>query len=339
MVCSICQQSGHNRRTCIHNHEVNLQDTQQNVFEQHNISSPTTVTSVTVLNDNSIVTTPLTLTNENNSFVNVFEEDNEIEPMGEEEWNSTEIMNELFYQEIQNDGNDSDDSYLSDMPELVSIDGDSYSDDTDDERHVNANVTQETEILIQSSESIDGESMGEEGEVEQKQTPIQNNKVYECENCCICLEKISPTNKCTTKCGHQFCLTCLFDNINSTNDGKLDCPMCRQNVYQMDMKHSQIKRYSAMTNVAFHAVQDDFMTCNINMTSTVIELFDTIEARQKVRDLLNGEEGLARARFERKIKTVIAEINNINFERTRTIVDSSASSLLETVVELNANDE
>jgi hypothetical protein len=319
MVCSICQQAGHNRRTCTHNHDVVEQQTHQEVFERY--------------------ITPLTFTNENNSFVNVFEEDNEIEPMGEEDWNSTEIMNELFYQEIQNDGNDSDDSYLSDMPELLSIDGD--SDDSDDERDVNENVTQERGTHNQYIERIGGESTGEEEEneeeVEQKQTPIQNDKVYECEDCCICLEKISPTNKCTTKCGHQFCLTCLFDNINSTNDGKLDCPMCRQNVYQMDMKHSQIKRYSAMTNVAFRAVQDDFMSTNINITSTVIDLFDTTDARQKVRELLNGR--INRARFERKIKSVIAEVNEINFERTRSIIDSSSSTLLETVVELNANDE
>ena len=47
-------------------------------------------------------------------------------------------------------------------------------------------------------------------------------------DCCICLEALGNKNCCTTKCGHQFCLTC-FVKYSKGDDG-VKCPICRQSI-------------------------------------------------------------------------------------------------------------
>lgn len=43
--------------------------------------------------------------------------------------------------------------------------------------------------------------------------------------CCICMENINKKNNyCITKCGHEFCLECMANNINHNNNA---CPLCR----------------------------------------------------------------------------------------------------------------
>ena len=41
--------------------------------------------------------------------------------------------------------------------------------------------------------------------------------------CPVCFEKIGTKNVSVTKCGHEFCTTCLLKAVNRNGE----CPMCR----------------------------------------------------------------------------------------------------------------
>jgi hypothetical protein len=51
------------------------------------------------------------------------------------------------------------------------------------------------------------------------------NSKTSCE-CPICYEQLGETNVCITKCGHKFCIGCLFRHSERSND----CPMCREQI-------------------------------------------------------------------------------------------------------------
>jgi hypothetical protein len=44
--------------------------------------------------------------------------------------------------------------------------------------------------------------------------------------CSICLGVIGEYNKAVTKCGHNFCLTCLLESLKENNT----CPLCRSSL-------------------------------------------------------------------------------------------------------------
>ena len=50
--------------------------------------------------------------------------------------------------------------------------------------------------------------------------------VVESDTCPICMENLGKTNCCTTSCGHQFCLECMFKHSKT----KTNCPLCRANL-------------------------------------------------------------------------------------------------------------
>ena len=58
--------------------------------------------------------------------------------------------------------------------------------------------------------------------------PIQvtRSNVVESDTCPICMENLGKTNCCTTPCGHQFCLECMFKHSKT----KTNCPLCRANL-------------------------------------------------------------------------------------------------------------
>ena len=44
------------------------------------------------------------------------------------------------------------------------------------------------------------------------------------DTCPVCLDDITSSNFCVTRCGHRFCMPCLFRHSEQSNE----CPMCRQ---------------------------------------------------------------------------------------------------------------
>ncbi len=52
---------------------------------------------------------------------------------------------------------------------------------------------------------------------------MANTFVSHDKDCCVCMSPIKTTNCCTTKCGHNFCLSCFFECAKR----KPECPMCR----------------------------------------------------------------------------------------------------------------
>ena len=53
--------------------------------------------------------------------------------------------------------------------------------------------------------------------------PHANTFVSDDNDCCVCMSPIKTTNRCTTKCGHNFCLSCFFE----CSVHKSECPICR----------------------------------------------------------------------------------------------------------------
>lgn len=62
-------------------------------------------------------------------------------------------------------------------------------------------------------------------------------KVIDTDECPICMDKIGNTNKTILRCGHQFCVTCLFQNIEVISKNKqkfhCECPICRGAYYNL----------------------------------------------------------------------------------------------------------
>lgn len=69
---------------------------------------------------------------------------------------------------------------------------------------------------------------------------LLQDKVIHTDECPICMEKIGDTNKTILRCGHQFCVTCLLQNVEviSKNKDKFhcECPICRGAYYNLKYK-------------------------------------------------------------------------------------------------------
>ena len=69
--------------------------------------------------------------------------------------------------------------------------------------------------------------------------PHANTFVSDDKDCCVCLSPIKTTNRCTTKCGHNFCLSCFFDCVKR----KPECPICRTKFnYSVSSQVDKLKR-------------------------------------------------------------------------------------------------
>ena len=53
------------------------------------------------------------------------------------------------------------------------------------------------------------------------------NKQKKTEECAICYETIGQTNRCTTPCGHTFCMTCILTLVRNGSSSSNSCPLCR----------------------------------------------------------------------------------------------------------------
>lgn len=52
--------------------------------------------------------------------------------------------------------------------------------------------------------------------------------VNESNECCICMEVLTNTNRTTTECGHTFHSSCIFRNLCE----RIECPMCRKELVE-----------------------------------------------------------------------------------------------------------
>ena len=47
------------------------------------------------------------------------------------------------------------------------------------------------------------------------------------DECPICINTLTETNICKTKCNHSYCLSCLLDHLTYNNT----CPLCRSVIF------------------------------------------------------------------------------------------------------------
>ena len=77
-----------------------------------------------------------------------------------------------------------------------------------------------------------------------KSSNINNNENNN-EQCIICLEDISFNTKHFLHCGHKFHCNCI---INWINEGKTECPICRQNIFCPILNDNRINRINRNIN-------------------------------------------------------------------------------------------
>ena len=73
--------------------------------------------------------------------------------------------------------------------------------------------------------------------------PIKEN-----DECPICMEEIGTTNRCVTKCGHSFCLSCLSRSLRGNNT----CPMCREELLKANGDIKEIQRLEERNIILFN---------------------------------------------------------------------------------------
>jgi len=58
------------------------------------------------------------------------------------------------------------------------------------------------------------------------------------EPCAVCLEEIDEAEECKNSCGHSFCKACID---NWLDQGKNQCPLCRQDIKYLETKYSNYR--------------------------------------------------------------------------------------------------
>ena len=87
-------------------------------------------------------------------------------------------------------------------------------------------------------------------------------------DCCVCMCAIKSTNCCTTKCGHNFCLSCFIECAKR----KPECPMCRTKLdFSLPLPSNSMPELG----------DDDFKLLSIGM-------FDLTNQNASVNDLSAG---------------------------------------------------
>lgn len=75
----------------------------------------------------------------------------------------------------------------------------------------------------------------------------QEAKIYEYENCVICLESLNTVDVVIPKCGHKCChLNCLTKYME--NKGEFKCPVCNNNPIEEEKANraSNIKKIAEL---------------------------------------------------------------------------------------------
>lgn len=58
------------------------------------------------------------------------------------------------------------------------------------------------------------------------------------EECPICMNEIDYLNTIKTECEHTFCSDCLINYMNTNTRSIVSCPMCRHNIKQISLHHT-----------------------------------------------------------------------------------------------------
>ena len=61
--------------------------------------------------------------------------------------------------------------------------------------------------------------------------------------CCICFESKKNKSQVITNCNHNFCLFCLLQHLNKSND----CPCCRKNILDEE-KYNDLYKNTNVNN-------------------------------------------------------------------------------------------
>lgn len=91
------------------------------------------------------------------------------------------------------------------------------------------NLVKEREKLFEAMKQIEiklVEKCNEYNDVIVKEYKMKLDSLTNKTKCVICLDVIGEKNTSTTKCGHQFCLTCLHGSLKISNK----CPCCRSKI-------------------------------------------------------------------------------------------------------------
>ena len=103
-------------------------------------------------------------------------------------------------------------------------------------------------------------------------------------DCCVCMSPIKSTNCCTTKCGHNFCLSCFFECVKH----KPECPICRTKFnYSISGQVDKLKReYAELAEWTDELAYYDSRNCkkiralektNAELEKTNAELYQKIK--------------------------------------------------------------
>ena len=114
-------------------------------------------------------------------------------------------------------------------------------------------------------------------------------------DCCVCMSPIETTNRCTTKCGHNFCLSCFFECAKR----KPECPMCRTKLdFTVPLPANPLPELG----------DDDFKLLSIGM-------FDLTNQTSSVNDLSAGIVAMIAGEENDEQKTVFQTIIKQQIER------------------------
>ena len=67
-----------------------------------------------------------------------------------------------------------------------------------------------------------------------KNKSVDNNQK---DKCPICYEDMGNFDICITKCGHKFCMSCLFKH----SEKSINCPLCRERFVDLDRTNNSIE--------------------------------------------------------------------------------------------------
>lgn len=158
--------------------------------------------------------------------------------------------------------------------------------------------------------------------------------------CPICYELLGETNVCITKCGHKFCIGCLFKHSERSND----CPMCREQIVDNFENRNNRSRSSSFNddefinriNEGLSVPVDDmdaFMRRRsrmsaINSTYDVVNIPDNENNENSVIDITNDDD-------EEISITYDDDENTVNSENNSNQVNDEEKSIETLISELN----